>query len=130
MADDHILAATSGDRIIIDFGPVTRLGVAIDLRLTGTRIAAVFKRKRTDADGAAVFDHRYNVGVVENNGLTVPNTGSKNVGFVTIEPSESSGFTKTELLAFDVVLREPDGRITTLRSGMLKVAASTLVGDP
>lgn len=105
------LTAKRGDTIDL-LVLVTRDNAAVDL--TGADVWFTAKRSLRDADVDAVVQKTIGNGIVVTDALA-------GEALVTIDPSDTNGFTRETRLFCDVQVIEPSGRITTVADGTLTI---------
>jgi hypothetical protein len=109
MADD--LDAVRGDTNLYD-GTVTRDGAP--LPLDGCTLKLTVKRNELDVDADSVFQ------LVAGEGITITNAAN-GLYAVEIEPALTLGLPE-RAFHYDVQLTEPAGRVTTIVTGLLRLA--------
>lgn len=95
-------------------GQVTKGGTPYPPTVTGFALTFTVKRKLGDA-----------APLIQRDSVADPADVTLNVGgsySVAIKTADTSAFTVTELLDYDVILTEPDGTKTVVDNGTLKVA--------
>jgi hypothetical protein len=126
------LAATAGETLLLDLGPLTRVNdagatVPVDLTLAGTKLWLTAKRSKTDADAAAVIAKT--VGVAGGPGgiaVDTPATTAKNMARATVPAAETAALLETTHLAFEWQLEEPGGRVSSPDRGTLSLLGAVV----
>jgi len=95
----------------------------IDLTLATTEVVFTAKRHVQDTDAQAVIQ-RGNTNPLTGIAVNSPSSTRKNMATVTIAASVTQAILLSEDLYFDVQLKEPDGRVTRLDSGIWKVGGA------
>ena len=109
MAD---LTMTRGDTFVWDGAVTTAAGTVQDI--TGCTLWMTAKYSKSDLDSAAVFQKKIGTGIV----VAAPTGGTY---VVTVDPTDTSGLTRTAALYYDVQIKDGASKVVTIASGTLTV---------
>lgn len=126
------ISATAGSTIEMAFGPVV-VGdppAALNLRTPGMKLRFIAKRRKTDDDADAEWDLVYDAGLIEDQGIAVPDVGDRNEGTVVVDGAATRDLTQAIDLMYELILVEPDDKVTRLDQGRIRISTAVLHAAP
>lgn len=116
----------AGERIVLDFGPVTRepAGTPISLRTNGIKLRFLAKRSKDDTSFEIDADYNFTGGVANQNGIFVNDTALDNTGFVVIDPADTADIVDALYLEWELWLEEPGAIPELVQYDHMKISPS------
>jgi hypothetical protein len=128
MPNEFMIPVEQGDTPDLVLGPlqvrdpITNALSPIDLTQIGIHLWLTAKVAKSDADGAAVFQKVYVQGGGGNTiSVNSPASAGKNYATARLAAVDTEDLAVPVDLYADVVLQEPDGRVTTIARGTIAV---------